>query len=111
MSGKYDEKRLRDLLEQIEALKIENEKLRQGKKRSPLNDPTYRNKCIALRIKYKKLAIQDGVTLGHIVNATDKPVKVYKNPITGQTWCSRGKMPNWLKGHLEEYLVKTSGKS
>ena len=58
-----------------------------------LSNPAYRQKCLELRPKFEEMARKKGVTLAHIFAATEKPVKTYKHPETGQRYSGRGKKP------------------
>ena len=46
-----------------------------------------------------------GMKLSDIFTATDRPLRQYKNPETGETYSSKGKKPAWLKGKEKDYLV------
>ena len=63
-----------------------------------LSNPAYRQKCLKLRPKFEELARKEGVTLAHIFTATNKPVKTYKHPETGQRYSGRGKKPAYREG-------------
>jgi hypothetical protein len=75
---------------------------------SPLSDPDYVAKCIALRPELEKYCVDRGVTLGHVFTASDKPRKVYKDPATGKVYESKGKKPEWLKGNEDKYEVRSN---
>jgi hypothetical protein len=77
--------------------------------KSALSDPAYRQKCLKLRPKFEEMARKEGVTLAHIFTATEKPVKTYKHPETGQTYSGKGKKPDWLKGREEDYREGSKG--
>ena len=62
------------------------------------NPAAYRQKCLELHAKFEELARKEGVTLAHIFTATDKPVKTYKHPETGQKHSGRGKKPAYREG-------------
>ena len=73
--------------------------------KSALSDPAaYRQKCLALRPKFEELARKEGVTLAHIFTATNKPVKTYKHPETGQRHSGRGKKPAYREGSKGTWL-------
>jgi hypothetical protein len=77
--------------------------------KSPLADPAYKAKCLALRPEFEKLAQEKGVTLAHIFTATDKVPTTFKDPATGAVYLGRGKKPAWLVGKETEYEVRTNG--
>jgi hypothetical protein len=75
--------------------------------KSPMSDPAYRQKCIALRPTLEQTCIEHGVTLAHVFTASNKPAKQYRDPASGAVY-SKGKKPSWLKGHEAEYLVRSN---
>src|ERR1039458_278351 len=56
--------------------------------KAAMSDPVYRQKCLSLKPEFERMAHEKGVTLAHIFTASDKPVKTYKNPTTGETYRS-----------------------
>ena len=76
--------------------------------KSPMADPAYRAKCLALRPTFEAMAVKEGVTLAHIFTASDKAPVSYRCPSTGDVYSGRGKKPTWLKGHEADYLVKAN---
>lgn len=76
--------------------------------KSPMSDPAYRDKCIALRPHLEETCKDHGVTLAHVFTASTKPPKTYRNPTSGETYSGRGKHPAWLKGHETEFEVKSA---
>ncbi len=76
--------------------------------KSPMSDPAYRDRCIALRPTLEETCKDHGVTLAHVFTASTKPAKMYRNPTSGETYSGRGKKPGWLKGHETEFEVRPS---
>ncbi|MDN7675400.1 H-NS histone family protein [Burkholderia oklahomensis] len=36
----------------------------------------------------------------------EPPPPKYRNPVTGQTWCGRGRTPKWMAGYArEDFLI------
>ncbi|WP_082716277.1 H-NS histone family protein [Burkholderia sp. BDU5] len=36
----------------------------------------------------------------------EPPSPKYRNPVTGQTWCGRGRTPKWMAGYArEDFLI------
>jgi hypothetical protein len=76
--------------------------------KSPLSDPAYRKKCFDLRPRLETMCMEQGVTLAHCFTISNKPRKQYKHPETGAIWASKGKKPEWLKGHEDKYEVRAN---
>jgi hypothetical protein len=84
---------------------------RVGKPKSKMSDPAYRQLCIDLRPKVEAFCQANGVEkLQHVYTASLKERALYRHP-DGKTWNSKGKMPHWLEGRKDLYLVKDDGRT
>jgi hypothetical protein len=82
-----------------------------GKAKSRMSDPAYRQLCIDLRPKVEQFCIENGVEkLQHVYTASLKERALYRHP-DGKTWNSKGKMPHWLEGRKEQYIVRKDGRT